>query len=348
MAKKISAERKSPVQKPDIADADGRWRSIFENMKDTVMTVSRDCKILSCNHYQQGYTEKDVLGNSVFNFVTPAKLDYIKSGIKKLLASGHSFEVEDSIIGPDGSVAWYYSIYSPIKSKSGVINEFMIITRNTTLTKLAENMVLTAMFDGQEAERKRVSGELHDGLGQNIAAIRFNLLQLEEKHRQLNDGKMDKIINNIHHLIVKASDEVRAISRNLAPPRLEEFGLETAVRDFCEEVSSARSVKVSFKATNLSQRLLPALETTVYRITQELVNNVIKHASTDKCLVAIERKGKKLLLTVSDKGKGFNTLKPSKGLGLQNIQSRVKIHAGKVHLISHAGRGTRVIIEFPL
>ncbi|HLP19543.1 MAG TPA: PAS domain-containing sensor histidine kinase [Chitinophagales bacterium] len=345
--KKNPASKKAGVSYTHMADSEGRWRSIFENMRDTIMTVNRKAVILSINHVQQGFTKEQVIGSSVYNFVPPDRVPFFKKSIAQLIKTGKPFEVEDYIQGPDGTIAWYYSVYSPILDSAGYVREFMIITRNITTMKKAEHSLLTAMFDGQEAERKRVSRELHDGLGQNISAIRLYLLQLEEQCRKMHNGVVSKVVADMHNLVLKASDEVRAISLNLAPPRLEEFGLVLAIIDFCQQVSYNHPLVVKFKPLNLTGRLEIAIETSVYRIIQELVTNVIKHAAATKCDVGVSVKDNTLKVQVSDNGKGYNTARRNKGLGLQNIQARVNVHKGYVVVKSVRAKGTTVTIGLP-
>ncbi|HLP53276.1 MAG TPA: PAS domain-containing sensor histidine kinase [Chitinophagales bacterium] len=345
--KKNPARKKAGVSYTHMADSEGRWRSIFENMRDTIMTVNRKAVILSINHVQQGFTKEQVIGSSVYNFVPPDRVPFFKKSIAQLIKTGKPFEVEDYIQGPDGTIAWYYSVYSPILDSAGYVREFMIITRNITTMKKAEHSLLTAMFDGQEAERKRVSRELHDGLGQNISAIRLYLLQLEEQCRKMHNGVVSKVVADMHNLVLKASDEVRAISLNLAPPRLEEFGLIAALEDFCRQVNYTHGLKVKFTPAKLPGRLSPALEMSVYRITQELLTNVIKHAKATRCAVKLAKGDGHVLLIVSDNGKGYNTARRNKGLGLQNIQARVNVHKGYVVVKSVRAKGTTATIGLP-
>ncbi len=336
------------VKASEAANSEGRWLSIFENMKDTIMTVSRDCVIQTINRVQQGFTKEDVIGKPVFYFVTPHKAEYIKQNIKKLLKMGSSFEVEDSIHGPDGTDAWYYSVYSPIINATGKIDEFMIITRNITMMKQAEFIVLNAIIEGQETERKRVSGDLHDGLGQNLSALNLNLMNLESDLKKLKSAKAEKTFVNMRLLLGKAGEEVKSITHNLAPPRLEKDGLVLVIDDYCRQAYINFGVKVGFKSENMDKRLNAALELAVYRMVQELVNNSVKHSGTKKIDVVLKREPNKLVITVSDKGKGFNTAKRSSGLGLQNINTRAKMHKGEAIINSKPGKGPVVTVNIPL
>lgn len=328
--------------------SDGLWRSIFEHLKETVMTVNRRSEILSINHVQLGYSKADVIGKSVYHFISPDKKALLKKQITRLLRTGESFDFEDRISGPDGSIAWFYSVYGPIFDSRGKVCEYMIITHNITPMKQAQHRLLTAMIDGQEAERRRVSAELHDGLGQYISAIQLSLQKMEDECRQLGNDNLKQSYHTITTLVSKASDEVKAIARNLAPPRIEEFGLVAAIEDFCEQVKATGKLRLYFKHKGITTRPAPNLEINLYRIIQELLNNVMKHAKATRCSVQLTVTGKQVMLKVTDNGKGFNAARKATGLGLQSIRARVKVHKGTVQFTSAKGKGTTVVVTIPV
>ena len=257
------------------ANSEARWLSVFENMKDMVMIVDKRYLIQSINRIEHGFSKEQVIGQSIFNFITPDKTDFIKQNIQKLFKTGASFEVENLLHGADGKEAWYYGVYSPIIGANGKIDEFMIITRDVTTIKRAEQIVLNALIEGQEAERKRVSGELHDGLGQNLGALSLNLMHLESDLKKLKSAKAEKTFVNIRHLIGKAGAEVKSITHNLAPPGLEELGLAKAIKDCCRHASVDFGVKINFTTSKFNGILDPSLELSIYRMVQELINNSI-------------------------------------------------------------------------
>lgn len=328
--------------------SDGLWRSIFEHLKETVMTVNRRSEITSINHVQLGYNKADVIGKSIYQFISPDKKALLKKKIARLLRTSESFDFENRISGPDGSIAWFYSVYSPIFDSSGNVCEYMIITHNITPMKEAQHKLLTAMIDGQEAERRRVSAELHDGLGQYISAIQLSLQKLEDECRLLGNDNLKQSYNTITTLVGKASEEVRAIARNLAPPRIEEFGLVAAIEDFCEQVKATGKLRIHFKHKSITTRPAPNLEINLYRIIQELLNNVMKHAQATRCSVQLTVTSKEVMLKVADNGKVFNAARKATGLGLQSIRARVNVHKGTVQFTSAKGKGTTVVVTIPV
>ena len=145
--------------------------------------------------------------------------------------------------------------------------------------------------------------------------------------------------------------ELRRVAHNMMPESLLRFGLDTALRDFCTDLSQAGSVKVVYQSFGIDQ-LKPdnPFVISVYRIVQELVNNALKHAEASQVLVQITYPENKLLLTVEDNGKGIDqsALDKAKGIGWENIRSRVDYLKGIIDIVSGAGKGTSVNNELPV
>ena len=333
---------------PIATNHEGRWISAFENMKDVVMIVDSNMLIQSINRVDHGYTKEQVIGVPIYYFIPADKADEMKENIKVLFESGTPFEVEHYVSGPDGKDAWYYGVYSPIIGANGKVEEFMIITRNITAIKYAEHNVLSAMIEGQEEERKRISAELHDGLGQLLGAINLNLLHLETDAKKSSTAKLNKTLHTIRELLVMAGSELRSISHNLAPPLLVELGLVKALEEYCKSAGKDYKVKIAFKARNMKNKLEGSLKLAVFRIVQELIYNSIKHSNSKNMEVEVERNATHLILTVSDMGKGFDPAKHSNGLGLQNIKTRAQVHNGKVKIYSKPGKGAVVQVFIPV
>ena len=137
---------------------------------------------------------------------------------------------------------------------------------------------------------------------------------------------------------------------NMMPESLLKFGLPLAIQDYCESLNESKVIQVTFNNLNLHERLENSVEIVMYRIIQELVNNVIKHAQTQHIFIQLSINEHQLTLTVEDDGKGFdvNKIDNLKGFGLTNIQSRVNYLKGKLDIDSSEGKGTSVFIEIPV
>lgn len=198
-----------------------------------------------------------------------------------------------------------------------------------------ENVALRSLMAGEEQERSRIAKELHDGLGGILAAAKMHASKLTE------DTKVIELLDT-------ASKESRRISHNLLPESLMKKGLDKALKDFIASINESGLLKADYQSINLSNELPQSLQLSVYRIIQELINNIIKHSGATEALVQLQQEAKKLIVTVEDNGKGFAHKDASKGIGLQNIESRLSLLKGKLEIDSAEAKGTSVYIELEL
>jgi signal transduction histidine kinase len=205
---------------------------------------------------------------------------------------------------------------------------------------------LRSTIDGQDLERQRLSRELHDGIGQNLIAIRLKLGAIEDNLSIQENEKIKTAIVMADNLI----DEVRAISNALMPPALHEFGLNSAVRQLCNTLNESKGIAIDFQGeisgTNLSRKS----RLYIFRVIQEIINNVAKHSEADKFTIFAETKDETLTINISDNGKGFNAGSPcsSSGHGLSNIKERIDLIKGSLTLNSSEGNGTQFKITIPV
>ncbi len=215
------------------------------------------------------------------------------------------------------------------------------------MEKEKESQHLRSMILGEENERKRIAQELHDGLGTLLATVKlhFNAVQ--------NDvPKIPKITNykKAYDLLENACSEVRKISYNMMPGILQQYGLEYAVKDMCNSINDTQGIQVSFIPFGLDQLLERYVEVSVYRITQELLKNILKHADASEVIVQMTLENNNFNLLVEDNGRGFDIEHATQksGLGLKSIRSRVALLKGEFQIESIPGEGSTFNIDFPL
>jgi signal transduction histidine kinase len=195
-----------------------------------------------------------------------------------------------------------------------------------------------AMLQGEEQERRRVARDLHDGLGGMLAGVKINLSGIAaSQHTELN-----KVINQLDNSVI----ELRRIARNLMPEALLKFGLETALKDLCESLMS-ENLRIEFQAFGIEASIPEQTQVTIYRIVQELLANAIRHANATNIVLQCSQNGNSFFITVEDNGKGFDarSINDIKGLGLNNIKSRVDYLKGKMDIVSTVKEGTTINIE---
>jgi signal transduction histidine kinase len=204
-----------------------------------------------------------------------------------------------------------------------------------------ELKVLTAMMEGEEKERTRLARELHDGVGGILSATKMHLSVLRQEQSQpTTSSKFDHTVS----MLDSASKEIRAISHNLSPDILQHYELDAALANFCRSVSNA-ALQVDFYSLGEPPRLKSNYKLIIYRMVQELVNNIIKHAGASHAMVQLSQYDNILSITVEDDGAGF-VQKESTGIGLLNLQARARNINGQLNIESTPGSGTTVYLEF--
>jgi two-component system, NarL family, sensor kinase len=211
-----------------------------------------------------------------------------------------------------------------------------------------QDMATRAVIQAEENERKRIAGDLHDGVGQIMSAAKMNLSSIESRlHFAADEDKLafEKIVN----LVDESCKEVRSVSHNMMPNALLKSGLSSAVKEFIDKIDS-RVLQVNLYSEGLNERLDNNVETVLYRVVQECVNNVIKHSGADKLDISLIKDGDGIAATIEDNGKGFVVAEKEKqgGIGLKNIRTRIEYLKGTVDFDSAPGKGTLVAIHVPL
>lgn len=199
---------------------------------------------------------------------------------------------------------------------------------------------LTARMDGEEKERTRLARELHDGVGGLLSATRMHAGCVQTAH----DTREEQA--TVLALLDQAAHEIRNIAHNLSPDIVVSQGLDKALQQFCRRLSSD-SLRIECFVLGDSSVLDARLSLTVYRIIQELVNNIVKHARADHALAQVSVHDGIVLISVEDNGMGYEN-NPATGMGLINIQSRINELAGELTIDSSPGKGTVINIEFPI
>jgi two-component system, NarL family, sensor kinase len=200
-----------------------------------------------------------------------------------------------------------------------------------------------AVIDAEEKERTRIAADLHDGIGQLLSAAKMNLHVFEDKI-----GKTDSILTKAIDLVNESAKEIRSISHNIMPNALLKAGLATAIKDFIEKLDQCK-LQIHLNAIGLNEKLNSNIEIMVYRIVQESVHNVIKHADANRLDISLVNENNTFEIMIEDNGKGFESNKIAKldGIGLKNIKARVEFLKGKLEIDSKVNNGTVISISIP-
>ena len=241
----------------------------------------------------------------------------------------------------------------------GVLISFMIIVGVVLIRELfyslkkadidrarSEKRVINAIITTEENERKRFAKDLHDGLGPLLSTVKMSLSALDQR---INDQTGTDILNNTNHLVNEAINTLKDISNNLSPHILSNFGLSSALSAFVAKINKTKAIEIDFKSNMEKTRLETEKEVVVYRAACELINNSIRHSGASRIEIDLNKHEKFITLQFYDNGRGFDTSALSnedrKGMGLSNIDTRVKSVDGVFILESTPGKGTSALIK---
>jgi signal transduction histidine kinase len=202
------------------------------------------------------------------------------------------------------------------------------------------------LVDVQEGERRHIARELHDEAGQALASLRYGLRLLE---REVDQGA--SVTQRVAELMQRTDaviDSLRGLAADLRPASLDHLGLEAALRQYARSAASKFGLDVRFKARGFAGPRLPAVvETALYRVVQEAVTNVVRHARATRVDVLVEWRGDRVVVMVEDDGVGFEPARVQRGdhFGLLGIRERAEALGGSLILESAPGSGTTVVVE---
>jgi signal transduction histidine kinase len=223
------------------------------------------------------------------------------------------------------------------------------LQRISELEKEKQLTATEAVLKGEEQERTRLAKDLHDGLGGMLSGIKYSFntmkgnLIMTPENNQAFERSMDMLDSSIK--------EMRRVAHNMMPEALVRFGLDAALRDYCNDINQSGAIRVEYQSIGLDNAVIDqTVAITLYRIVQELVTNTLKHAAAKTAIVQITKANNLLTVTAEDDGKGFDIqgVKQSRGIGWSNIQNRVEFLKGKLDVSAQPGKGTSVLIEVNL
>jgi len=336
-----------------------RFRMLFEQNKDGMLLL-RNNRFVDCNPSALrllGISDKQaLLGQHASAFSPNVQPNGLHS---HLLADQYWAEAMDQgycqfewcrhRVG--GEDFWEEVLYTAIPEEDGtriVHAAWRDITdrRNAETERSTQQQRLAdAVLNAQEAEKRRIAESLHNGLGQFLYAAKLHVdhMQLPALDQALREAK-----EKVTQLLSSAITQARTLSHQLVPTTLEDFGLEAAIKDICR-ICSGPQLQFSCHVQPLSVVVPKNLQVAVFRMAQELANNIVKHAGATKAQLQLREQHGYLLLKAQDNGQGFEAVqKLADGLGLNAIRDRVRLLNGTIDMQSAAQRGTTIDISLPL
>jgi PAS domain S-box-containing protein len=341
-----------------LRESEERYRELFENAKDAIYVHDLEGIYIKINRAAEelsGYSRDEIVGHNFTEFLAPEHVRFVRETFCQKLAQQGETSYEVDVIAKDGRRV-PVEVSSRAIYENGVLVGVQGMARDITERKLAQDtlqMFSRQLIEAQEDERRRISRELHDQIGQILTAVKMNLHTVQQFCRATEAGAYVK--DNIE-AVDEALRLVRDLSIDLRPPVLDDLGLVTALRWYADRYSkrTGLTVEINVDLPDHHERFSRELETACFRIAQEALTNIARHAQANEIEVELVKVDEALLLTVRDDGVGFDFERLRKRasriatLGLVSMQERAHGAGGTIQIHSEISRGTEVRFSVPL
>ncbi|WP_342644639.1 PAS domain S-box protein [Mucilaginibacter sp. CSA2-8R] len=300
--------------------------------------------------------ETEVTPEIYMQYATPDCQPIAKSIITKLRTGSSDFE-ETIKIAVNNAIKIIHLKATLVKNESGQSIRLLGVDMDVTAARHTESrlrhmeaeqqqQIFKVTLNTQEEERRRISESLHNGLGQLLYAAKLSMSMVNAEVAAVNPEQFNISHRYTEQLLLDAINESRRISHELMPTVLAEFGLKAAIQDICEQLQDGVRFRCQVLLYNV--KLDNYLELAVFRTVQELMINVIKHASATHATVQVKARNGEVSVTVQDNGKGLTVNNQNKpGIGLSSIRSKAELLKGTVEIWSEPGQGTKIEVRFP-
>lgn len=351
------------VARRALAESEAELSAIFENAVLGIVLIDEQRQILRTNRAARdllGYTAAEAAQVRVEDVIHPEDHALSRQMFASLAAGERdSYQQEKRYLRRDGAALWVRVTVYPVTLQAA--HDFVVLVEDISQRHQAEVQLREVqqnelrareefafrLMNAQERERQRIANELHDGLGQNLSVIKNRTqLALEQAHA---NSELESQLQGILRVAADAIAEVRGLAHNLRPLHIEQLGLTAALTQLLEQFAEASRVQVESRFESIDD-VIPATQVThVYRLLQESLNNIGKHAQAQQVKVMIERDVHAVRISIEDDGRGFDVGMATQagGLGLKSITERAHMLGGRV-VISSSETGTCVRIEIPI
>jgi len=341
-----------------LRESEERYRELFENARDAIYVHDLDGNYLSVNRAAEdlsGYSRQEILGRHFSEFVAPEHLGLVQNCLVSKLERQGETTYQIDVIAKDGRRV-PVEVSSRAIYENGVIVRVQGSARDITERKQAQDtlrMFSRQLIEAQEDERRRIARDLHDQIGQTLTAVKMNLYTVQ---RFSNAPEAAHRLKDNIDAVDEALRLVRDLSVDLRPPLLDDLGLATALCWYVDRYEKRAGVTtdVQIELPNENERFSRDLETACFRIAQEALTNVARHARATHVLLQLNRTPTTLEMIVRDDGIGFDPMALRKRarrvatLGLLGMQERAHAAGGVLEIHSMATRGTEVHFSVPV
>jgi PAS domain S-box-containing protein len=336
-----------------LRESEKRFRLMADTTPALIWMCDNKGAITYLNDRRIDFTGPRVAGESGdawVAFVHPDDVQILQAAKKRALQEQKEFSREYRLRRHDGVYRWMLDIAAPRVNGDGSFAGFVGSAADITDQKLAQEALEKVggrLIEAQEEERSRIARELHDDICQRLALLS---MELEQANRGSSGSAGSAKIEEIRRHCTQIANDVQALSHKLHSSKLEYLGLAAAIRSFCREFSQQHDVSVHFADENIPNALPRDISLSLFRVTQEALQNALKHSGVREYSVNLWGSANDIQLEVSDRGAGFDTeeAKLDRGLGLVSMQERVHLVRGTFTIESTTNNGTKILVRVPL
>jgi PAS domain S-box-containing protein len=307
-----------------------------------------------------GYTREELMAGQFFDFIHPDDVDRTREAVSALGSQQKVFLFENRYRCKDGTYRWLEwssapagkLIYAAARDVTERKRAEVVLQENERTLRQSQNDLreLTGrLISAQEEEKSRLARELHDDLAQRLAALSIDAGKLEQ--RLMNSpGPIKEGLNDMKNQVVAISGDIHNLARQLHPSILDDLGLARAIESECIAFMKREGVNIIFNHDNIPNIVEKDVSLTLYRIIQEGLRNISKHACANHVSVSLNGFDQDILLSIRDDGIGFDLAEArlTSGLGLSSLRERVRLVHGELSVKSQPGEGTAITVKAPL
>lgn len=332
-----------------LLSSEKNFKFLFDYSSDEIFLADLKGKFIVVNKRaceSLGYDHDELINMKFTDIKTPKYRDMVMPNIQKIIKLGmHTYESEH--LTKTGALL-------PVEMKSRIVNyndqkAIISVSRNIAKRKATEQKMISMIIETEEKERKRFAADLHDELGPILSTLKLytDLLKKDE----FNKISRAEVLKNVDELSDLAIRTAKEISARITPTILHDFGLATAIQEFCKYIDKTGVISIQLNTDKYAVKTRSLVETVLYQSTKELINNTIKHASAENITIELRSTNNQIVLYYRDDGIGFDVDKQldlSLGLGLNNIVNKVRTIKGNCDFLSKIGEGLMLVITVKL
>lgn len=327
-------------------------------LQEAILIINRKSYITYINKAAGEKIEKQtgrlpMVGDNYLDFVHPSRTELVKGYIDDAILNVPSTY---TLYYPQTGIdAWYQMAYYPMPDETGLVTHVCIRAKDITPQvllekeleserKLLKNRLIKATIDAQEKQRSEIGRELHDNVNQVLTTVKlYNELCLTEEIT--NKRLLLRSVQQVNYCI----EALRTLSKTLSSPDIKETDIRDSIKELVDEVNATRRIDANFLTYGIQKdKISQDLLTTLYRITQEQLTNILKYADASKVDVTLVGTSTTIGLSIQDDGVGFDLQEKRKGVGITNMISRADTLGGVIEIKSTPGKGCSLMAEFPI